>query len=260
MSYRSLLLFLPLLLISCTSAPDGSVRRERKAILAGNEKYAQGDYLGAMDCYSKALDANGSSAEGAFNLGVAQLAYSAALEASGDTLASKYAEAGESTLSLVAGMRGRAVPVAAMACYNLANRNFRADKLEEAIGLYMQSLRLVPGFPDAVRNLRIAQLKQQENEDQNKDKDQNQNQDQNQDQNQNKDKDQDQNQNEDKNQNKDQDQKQEQQNPQQPDGINSQAAAGILQSVENKENSLRARLGGSQGKNDNRQSPNRKPW
>lgn len=247
-----LILLLSLALFGCSKDEHGSVRKERKAIVAGNKLYEIKDFKGAIEKYSSALKENVNSPEAMFNLGVAQLAYSAVLEAAGDTTASHYAADGESSLSLVASARGRAVPLAAMACYNLANRNFRGDKLDEAIALYIQSLRLMPGFPQAVRNLRIAQLKKEQNEDnqdQNEDKQDRQNQnnnDQNSDQNKNR---------EQQNQNQ-----QDQQNQQEQQMITPKAAEGILQSVENNENSARARMRNMEERRRGENNVIRKRW
>lgn len=247
-----------LFLASCGHSPEGSVRKERKAILEGNSFYQKAQYKQAIKAYSKALEENPASPEAAFNLGLAQFSYATILQSKGDSLATQYAEAGESTLSVVASARGRAVPLAAMACYNLANRKFREDKFDDAIGLYEQSLRLAPGVDYAIRNLRIAQLKKEE-QDQNKDQNKDQNQDQNKDQ-QNKDQqnkdqqDKDQNKDNQKDQNKEQDKQNE---PEQR--MNSQTMSQILNAMENKETSTRARLN-RQGKQKQNNASQTKRW
>lgn len=257
-----LLTLLPifLFLVGCGSKQMSSVRKERKAIEIGNKLYAEGRIPEAMEKYAEAHDANPNSPEATFNLGVAQLAYAATLEAKGDTLATRYSDSGQTALAAVASMRDRALPLAAMACYNLGNLNFRNDKLDEAISLYIQSLRLTPGFPDAIRNLRIAQLKKEQNQDENKDKNQN-NQDNNQqdqqDKEKNKDKDED---NKSKSDNNDNQQQEKQEKQEQQENITPQAASGILQSVENNEASARARLNNYEQRNERNKNINRKRW
>ena len=118
-------------------------------------------------------------------------------------------------------------------------------------------LRLNPDDAAAKRNLRITQLKMQnDNQDKNDDKDQNQ--DQNKDEN----KDQENNQNNQQNQNQDQkqDQNKNENKNQQPD-INQQTADQILKAMENKENQTRSRMGtGNQGDKSTGRNRSRKNW
>lgn len=157
---------------------------------------------------------------------------------------------------------GASKPVlASRANYNLGNLAFSNEDYQSALGLYKQALRLNPDDNDARRNLRITQLKlQNQNQDKDKDKNQKQNQDQN------KDQDKDQNKDKDKDQNKDQNKedKQDKQNqPQQNNsGMSPEAAKQILQAMENKENQTRNRLVNQQqnGKPGSPSRAGRKNW
>jgi tetratricopeptide (TPR) repeat protein len=252
-----------LLCAACSSSatPDinKSNRKERKAITEGNSRfYDDHNYLAAIKSYSNALKANSNSPEALFNLGVAQMAQAEKLKQANDTTAYKLAEAAESNLSVVAKMTGRAFPIAALAYYNLGNYQFRQEKYDEAIDFYKESLRIRPDFDECRRNLRIAQLKkenQDKNQDQNKQQQQQQQQ-QQQDQDQDKDQDKDQNQDQNKDQNQDQqnqDQQDQGQNQNQSQNqnqgqqqnkpkIDKNTANQILQAMENKEQGSRARL------------------
>jgi hypothetical protein len=246
-----ILLCISLTLVACGSSST-TTREERKAIAAGNSDFLSGDYAGAIKKYSEALQSNPTSPEGLFNLGSAQFAQGGKLLAAKDTTGKQLMEAGESNLSIVAKMKGRAFPIASMAYYNLANFKFSEENYKDAIDLYKASLRITPGFEECRRNLRIAQLKQQQNQDQNQDKNKNKDQNKDQNQDQNKDQNKDQNQDQNKDQNKDQQQQQ--------DRMNQQTADQILQAMENKENNTRAKLIRNSQKQQPASQRSRKQW
>ncbi len=150
--------------------------------------------------------------------------------------------------------------LAAKANYNLGNVCFNSEGYPQALDYYKQALRLNPDDAAAKRNLRITQLKMQ-NQNQDKDKNQDQNKDQNQDQNKDQNKDQNQNKDQDQNKDQNQDQQQNKNQQQQPQDINQQTADQILKAMENKENQTRARVGnGSQGDKTKGQNRSRKNW
>lgn len=231
-----------------------STHRERKAIHQGNTYFKEGEYAKAQEEYSAALKDNPSSMYALFNLGVTQMKL-AGVAGKDDKNASKAMEQGIENLRKVATCNGELAPIASLANYNLGNYSFRNNQLEEAINFYKQSLRLNPSDDNARRNLRIAQLKkQQQNKDKNKDKNKNKN-----DKNKDKDKNKDQNkdQNKDKNQNKDnKDNNKQNQPPQQK--IDPQTADQILKATENKENATRARM--QQRKQNQQPQRGRKNW
>lgn len=219
------------------SSPDTrypSVRSERRSIERGNERYAEKDYEGALEEYNNALKGNYSSPEGLFNAACARMRISEGLVSSDKGLSDSIAAQAEQGFMLVSTMRDRASGLAAAALYNLGNREFRAGEYQKAIAYYIQALRINPDFNEARRNLRIAQLKEQENKDQDKDKDKDKDKDQNKDQN----KDQDKDQNKDQDKDKDKDKQQQQQ----PERLPQQSADRILQANQRQEEATRARL------------------
>lgn len=242
------------------SAPDTqypSVRAERKSIEAGNALYADKDYEGALEEYTKALQANGTSPEALFDASCARMRISEGLVSSDKAMADSLADMAGQGFMMVSSMRDRAAALAAAALYNLGNKEFRANEFQKAIEYYIQALRINPDFNRARRNLRIAQLKQQENQQDNQNKDQNKDkQDQDKDK-QNRDQQQDQN----KQQNQDKNKDKQQQQQQQQERLPQQAADRILQANQRQEEATRARL---QMRNKQRQEAgqpvSRKKW
>lgn len=239
-------------------ADNESTKRERNAITEGNKLYNEGRYRAAIRKYEEALKENPNSAVGRYNLGLSQVRIGT--NPSDTTQAARDLTAkGCQALEQIAKMGSIKPNLASMANYNLGNVAFNSEDYRQALGYYKQALRLNPADDNARRNLRITQLKiqdQEDNQDQNKDKDQEQQdqQDKNQDQQQNRDQQQDQ-----------QDNKQDQQNNQQqqpkPQDINQQTADQILQAMENKENQTRARVAtGNNGDKSKGRNRNYKNW
>ncbi|MDE5881361.1 MAG: tetratricopeptide repeat protein [Muribaculaceae bacterium] len=239
-------------------ADNESTKRERNAITEGNKLYKEGRYRAALRKYEEALKENPNSAVGRYNLGLSQIRLGT--NPSDTTQAAKdMAAKGCQALEQVAKMGSVKPQLASMANYNLGNVAFNSEDYKQALGYYKQALRLNPSDDNARRNLRITQLKiqdQDENQDQNQDKDQNQ---------QNQDKDQDKQDKQDQQQDQQDQQKQDQQNNQQqqpkPQDINQQTADQILQAMENKENQTRARVAtGNQGDKSKGRNRNNKNW
>lgn len=228
-----------------------SVRKERKLIMAGNKSYNAGNYRQALAKYTEALQENASSAVGRYNLGMAQIRLGSNPADTTET-AKKMLADGIKNMQTIASMGSEKPKLASMANYNLGNIAFNSEDYGNALNLYKQALRLNPSDNAARRNLRITQLKLQ-NQDQNQDQNQNQNQDQN--------KDQEQDQNQNKDQNDQQQNQQNKQNQQQnrQNQINQQTADQILQAMENKENQTRARVAGKGDKSGGR-GRNVKNW
>ena len=232
-----------------------SNRKERNFIKEGNKLYNEGRYRAAYQKYQEALKENPNSAAGRYNLGLSQIRLGS--NPSDTTQSAKdMLKNGCQTMEQVAKMGAEKPDLAARANYNLGNVAFESQDFSNALNYYKQSLRLNPNDEAARRNLRITQLKlQNQNQDQNKD--QNQDQDQNKDQNQDQNKDQNQDQNKDQNQ----DQQQNQNQQQQQQDINQQTADQILKAMENKENQTRARVGnGNQGDKSTGRNRSRKNW
>lgn len=248
---------------SLMAASDNSVKtsvstkKERNAITEGNALYNQSRFVPALKKYEEALKDNPNSAVARYNLGLTEIMMTS--QAKDSVQAKELMRKGSSSLQQVARM-GRDKPqLAAKANYNLGNISFLTEDYSSALGYYKEALRLNPEDNAARRNLRITQLKlqnqqNQQNQDQQKeDQDQQDNQDKNQEQ-QNQDQQQD---NQEQNQDNNQDQ---QQQNQQPD-INEQTAEQILKAMENKENNTRARVAaGQQGDKSKGRPRNPRNW
>lgn len=246
---------LPLLCLDIHAEKVESNRKERNAITAGNKLYNDGRYRAAMLKYQEALKMNPNSAVARYNLGLSQIRLGSNPSDTTQT-AKDMLKKGCESMEMVSKLGSQKPDLAAKANYNLGNVCFNSEGYPQALDYYKQALRLNPDDAAAKRNLRITQLKMQ-NQNQDKDKNQDQNKDQNQDQNK------DQNQNKDQDQNKDQnqDQQQNKNQQQQPQDINQQTADQILKAMENKENQTRARVGnGSQGDKTKGQNRSRKNW
>lgn len=250
---------LPLLCLDIHAEKVESNRKERNAITAGNKLYNDGRYRAAMLKYQEALKMNPNSAVARYNLGLSQIRLGSNPSDTTQT-AKDMLKKGCESMEMVSKLGGQKPDLAAKANYNLGNVCFNSEGYPQALDYYKQALRLNPDDAAAKRNLRITQLKMQN---QNQDKDKNQDQDKDQNQDQNKDQNKDQNQNKDQDQNKDQnqDQQQNKNQQQQPQDINQQTADQILKAMENKENQTRARVGnGSQGDKTKGQNRSRKNW
>lgn len=249
----SLLSFAVLSVGSISAQSAESNRKERNYITEGNKLYNDGRYRAAYLKYQQALKENPSSAVARYNLGLSQIRLgsnpSDTTQAAKDMLAN-----GAKAMEQVSQM-GREKPMlASRANYNLGNIAFNSEDYSNALNYYKQSLRLNPDDEAARRNLRITQLKlQNQNQDQDKNQDQNQDQDKDQQQNQDQQQDQQQDQNQDQ-------QNQDKQQQNQPD-INQQTADQILKAMENKENQTRARMSsGNQGDKSTGKNRSRKNW
>lgn len=228
---RLLLIFLFILTISIQSskAEIKSSRSERLAIKEGNDLFKEGEYVKALSDYQKALSHNPNSAYAGFNLAITQIKIAKSSK-NQDKNSKQTLEAGIQRLKSIASMSGEYAHIASLANYNLGNYAFRDNKFPDAINYYKQSLRLNPNNDEARRNLRIAQLKQQD-----KNKDQN-NKKNNEDKNKN---------NEDKDKRNENNEKKDNSQKNQPpkeEKINPQSADQILKAMENKENATRSKM------------------
>lgn len=224
---------------SSLSAQSTSTRKDRRLINAGNSLYKEQKFADAKVKYREALQANSGSAVARFNLALCN-AKLAALNKDNDSIASRLLAESAEGFTEVARLGRDKAELASKANYNLGNMRFESEDYQGAIQLYKQALRLNPGFNEARRNLRIAQLKLQQNQDNKDNKDDKQ--DQNKDQQDKQDK-QDQNkdqQDQQQDQQQNQDQKNDQQNQQPKDNeLSPQVAEQILNAVENNEQHAR---------------------
>ena len=260
----SFLLVLPLgnSMLAADEAPI-STKKERNHISKGNKLYEEGKFKDAMKQYKDALEENPASVVGRYNLGLSEIRIGSNPNDTTEA-AKKMLESGMKNMQQVANLGSKRPDLASKANYNLGNVAFNSQDFQKAIDYYKQSLRLDPNDENARRNLRIAQLKIQnddQNQDQNQDQDQDQEQnedqqDQNQDQNQDQ---QDQEQNQDQNEDQNQDQ-QDQENQQPQSNLNEQTAEQILNAIENKENQTRARVAGQNAEKSRQRNRNRRNW
>ena len=175
---------------SLSAQQPESTRKERNYITEGNKLYNDGRYRAAIQKYQEALKINPSSAVARYNLGLSQIRLGSN-PSDTTTTAKEMLESGKKAMQDVAALGGLKQDLAARANYNLGNVAFNAEDYSSALGFYKQALRLNPKDDSARRNLRITQLKlQNQNQDQNQDQNKDQNKDQNQDQNKDQNKDQ----------------------------------------------------------------------
>lgn len=255
-----------LLLLTLTAAMPAyskgeTTRTERKCILQGNDLYRQQKYGEAIKSYEAALKDNPASAEASYNIGLAYLQLAAGKNVD-EKNREKYMKEGIERMDAATKHSATKPALASRANYNLGNIAFNKQEYEQAAQLYKQALRLNPNDEDARRNLRITQLKMQQNQ-QNKNDDKNKDQNKDKDKDKDKDKNKDQNQNQDQNKNQNQDKNDKQDKQQNQERMNPDAAKQILQAVENKENMTRTRMNnaGKNGKeNAARSRHNGKNW
>ena len=244
-------------------------KQERVCLRNGNKLYEKKRFAEAEVEYRKALQANPASEKARFNLATALMRQGSATAQQNDEknpmiqaegILANLAEGAQDKL-----LRGKA-------CYDLGNIAYGRQDYGKAVEMYKHALRCNPDDDQARHNLRLAQLKKQE-QDKNKDKNKNndQNKDQNQDnkdqnKNQNKDqnKDQDkqnQNQNKDKqNQNQNNQNNQDQQQKPQQGGMSQQNAEQVLKAMQDRERATQQRINAQQAQQQRheRQRTNRK--
>ena len=224
------ILSLLLLLAASTSAftayaadDDNSTRKERNYIREGNSLYKEKRYADAEVAYRKALEENAMSDIAMYNLAASLIRQSGTADPNSGN--NPMAEAQQLLQGLT--QSSRDMQIVENAFYNLGNMAFNQQQYDQAINMYKGALRKNPDNDKARENLRLAQLKRQEQ----------QNQDQNQDKNQDN-KDQDQQGDKEKNE-----KPKDQQPPQQQQGgISDANAAKILKTMENEENATRRKV------------------
>lgn len=230
-----------------------STKRERNYMKEGKSLFDKQRYAEAEVNFKKALGENPDNARAQFNLA------SSYLKQRGEDLANKGDSLIRQADQILAQTAGNPdIELAQQSFYDRGNIAYKGEDYGAAIEMYKNALRRNPEDNQARENLRLAQLKKQQ-QDQNKDdkQDQNQNQDQQQQQ-QDQDKDDKQDQNQDQqNQDKQQPQQQEQQG-----GLSEQSAAQILKAMDAKESATRMKveqMKQSQEK-QSRQRQTGKPW
>lgn len=242
----ALLLLVSPAVIASAADSDTSTKRERNYIKEGNKLYKEGNFAQAEVAYGKALEENPVSEIAAYNYASALVKQAGAADPNNGKNPMAQAQSIFSQLNEGA----RDIQVAEWAAYNLGNMAFNQQQWQPAIEYYKNALRRNPDNDKARENLRLAQLKKQEQEqDQNQDQQQDQQQDdqqqdqqdQNQDQNQDQQQDQ---QQDDQQQDQQNQQQQEQKQDQQPQRqqISNSNMQKILETVEKAEAATRAKV------------------
>jgi tetratricopeptide (TPR) repeat protein len=193
---------------------------DKKLIRQGNREYEKNRYPESEIFYRKAIDKNKESADAVFN--------------SGDALykQKKYEDAGNQFIETHKMNEDKVKKSTSL--YNLGNSFLMANKLQESIEAYKNSLKLKPDNPEAKYNLAYAQdllrKQQQEQQQQQQNKD-------NKDQEK---KEQDQKQDDQEKQNDDKQQKQQDQQEQQ--SISKEDAERLLNSIANDEKNVQEKV------------------
>ncbi len=245
----ALLLLISPAVIASAADSDTSTKRERNYIKEGNKLYKEGNFAQAEVAYGKALEENPVSEIAAYNYASALVKQAGAADPNNGKNPMAQAQSIFSQLNEGA----RDIQVAEWAAYNLGNMAFNQQQWQPAIEYYKNALRRNPDNDKARENLRLAQLKKQEQDQQDQDQDQQQDQqqddqqqdqqDQNQDQNQDQqpDQQQDDQQQDQQNQNQQQQEQKQDQQPQRQQISNSNMQK-ILETVEKAEAATRAKV------------------
>ncbi|MCM1067296.1 MAG: tetratricopeptide repeat protein [Muribaculaceae bacterium] len=211
------------------NTPSQSYKDERNAIRRGNALFGDEKYHEALEQYEKAIAVNGGSIRARYNKAVALLQLQS--DDNKGTQNDPRTAAGRLFEEIVADAKTYDKEIAEKALYNLGNMAFNDEQYDRSIELYKSALRLEPDNLATRENLRLAQLKKQEQENQEQNQDQQQQDQQQQQQEQQQQQQQDQEQ-----------QQQEQQQQQQQQQPMTQSAQQILQSMQNKENQTRKKV------------------
>ncbi len=241
--------------VQAQSKAPKMTKQERVCLRNGNKLYEQKRYAEAEVEYKKALQANPNSEKAQFNLATAYMRQGS-VTAQQDDKNNPMNQAEGILTNLAKGAQDK--QLRGKAAYDLGNIAYGRQQYDQAVECYKQALRCNPNDEQARHNLRLAQLKKQQqdknkdknkdNQDKNQDKDK-QNQDQNKDQNkdqqdQNKDQ-QDQNQNK-QNQDNQQNQQQNQQQKQEQGGMSKQNAEQVLKAMQDRERATQQRINAQQ--------------
>ena len=240
-------------------------KQERVCLRNGNKLYEKKRYAEAEVEYRKALQANPTSEKAQFNLATA-LMRQGSVTAQQDDEKNPMKHAEGLLTNLAKGAQDK--QLRGKASYDLGNIAYGRQQYDQAVEFYKHALRCDPNDEQARHNLRLAQLKKQQ-QDKNKDKNnKDQNKDQNKDnQDQNKDQNKD-NQDQNKDQNKDnqdkqdqnQNQDQQQQQQQQQGGMSQQNAEQVLKAMQDRERATQQRINAQQAQQQRheRQRTNKK--
>lgn len=247
MKHRFILFILILMGASASvelmAAEPQTTRKERNMILKANEAFKAKDYEKAIELYNMALEINPASERAKYNLAVAMVKRADEIGGAGGNDQNISPASPNAADSLSIGLKQSANKIfnelyagsadkltRENSIYNSGNLLFSANELAQSIEQYKKALRLNPANDNARHNLRVAQLRLQQQQQNQDDKD-------NQD-NQNKDNKDEQKDKEDEQQ---QPQQQQQPQPQQPQQKQSNSE-NILNAAQQNESKTRQRL------------------
>lgn len=216
---------------------DVTMRKEREFIKKGNKLYNDKRYADAEVEYKKALSVNPNSYLGNYNLALSLIQQSGGTNTEGENNPLKDAT---ELLGSVA-QYSKDVNLRSKAYYNLGNLAYNQQDYGTSIEMYKNALRQNPDDEQARENLRLAQLKKNEQE-QNKD---------NQDKKDNKDKEkeQDKKDNKEDKQDKKEDNKQQQQQQPQQQELSKENMEQILQTMQNQEKATQEKVNAQKPQN-----------
>ncbi len=262
--FLAIMLSLGIMAAAQDKAPK-MTKQERICLRKGNKLYEKKRYAEAEVEYRKALQANPASEKARFNLATALMRQGSATSQQDD---------GKNPMIQAEGMLANLLTEAkdeqlrGKVSYDLGNIAYGRQEYGKAVEFYKQALRCNPDDEHARHNLRLAQLKKQQ-QDKNKDKKQDnkdQNKDQNQDQKKDQNKDQNQGQNQDQNKDKqnqdqsNQDKQDQQKQQQQQGGMSQQNAEQVLKAMQDRERATQQRINAQQAQQQRheRQRTNKK--
>lgn len=259
-------------------------KAERNLIRDGVKQYRDSDYRQAEINFEKALSVNPQNSHARYNAALTQINRTslAATEARNDSAVARV----DSVFASLYHSPAVDTLIRANAEYNRGNMAYNTEKYDRSIEHYKNILRADPSNRDAVENLRLAQLKlqeqqqqQQQNQDNKDNQDQQQQEQEKEQQQQNKDQNKDQEQQDNKQQNQDekeQNQDQQKQNQNRPrhedqdkkpqeqqSGMSQSNAQQILDAMEKKEAATRQRYDEMKAAEERRAASRpatNKPW
>ncbi len=156
-----------------------TTRKERNYLRKGNEAFKEKDYAKAMELYNTVLTINPMSERAKYNLAVAMLKRADEIGGAGgnDKNVSPGSANASDSLSLELKQSANVIfnelykasidkNIREKSVYNSGNLMFSEDQYAQSIEQYKKALRINPGNENARHNLRVAQLKLQQQQQQ----------------------------------------------------------------------------------------------
>ena len=155
---RKTITILCMFCLTLPSAFAADSKQERNYIVEGNKLYKEKRYAEAETMYKKALTVSPSSEPAKFNLA------SALIRQSGSTDANNGNTPLDDAIRLLTELEQNAqlASIVERAAYDLGNISFNSQQYAQAIEHYKNALRKNPDNDKARENLRLAQLKLQQ--------------------------------------------------------------------------------------------------